>query len=303
MLGFVTTGNGRTGTRVKPHAGAILAVSVALSVCGLAASATAADAVAAPTSTPQAGLHVLFIGNSYTYVNDLPLLTRRLAASVPDAPAVEVMKVTVGGATLERHWLEGDAIEVIRQGGWSHVVLQEQSTRPITDREQFFKYARLLDGEIRKSGAQTVFYLTWARQHLPETQQALTDAYMSIADELGAMVSPVGIAWALAIQGRPTLALHHEDQSHPSPSGTYVAACVFYATLLGRSPEGLPALRLSTRFGQSREGAASDISALSAADANLLQRAAWDAVQSLKRAADRLVRRSARVLRVAEIVG
>ena len=302
MLGLVTTARSRPRMPATQRPCAIVVVLVVLSVCGSAASPTFADATAAPTVTSQAGLRVLFIGNSYTYVNDLPLLTQRLAALVPDAPAVEVAKVTVGGATLERHWSEGNAVEAIRQGGWSRVVLQEQSTRPITDREQFFKYARLLDAEIRKSGARTVFYLTWARQHRPETQQALTDAYTSIADEFGAMVSPVGIAWALAIQGRPTLALYHEDQSHPSPSGTYVAACVFYATLLGRSPEGLPALRLSTRFGQSGEGAASDISALSAADANLLQRAAWDAVKSLKRAAARFVRHPARLLRLAEIV-
>jgi len=39
----------------------------------------------------------------------------------------------------------------------------------------------------------------------------------------------------------PKLVLHQADNSHPNPKGSYLAACVFYTTLLDRNPVGLPA--------------------------------------------------------------
>jgi hypothetical protein len=51
----------------------------------------------------------------------------------------------------------------------------------------------------------------------------------------------VGIAWQQALAADFKFSLYAPDGSHPSPEGSYLAACVFYATLLGKSPEGLPA--------------------------------------------------------------
>ena len=48
------------------------------------------------------------------------------------------------------------------------------------------------------------------------------------------------MAWKSALAADPKLVLHQPDKSHPNPKGSYLAACVFYATLLERSPVGLP---------------------------------------------------------------
>ena len=68
----------------------------------------------------------------------------------------------------------------------------------------------------------------------------LNGAYLDIAKELGAGVAPVGIAWKMALAADPPFVLHRSDKSHPNPTGTYLAACVFYATLLDANPVGLP---------------------------------------------------------------
>ena len=72
-----------------------------------------------------------------------------------------------GGYTFEQHVKDKKAIEKIRERKWDVVVLQEHSLQPILNRESMHKYARILDGEIKKQGAKTVFYLTWARQNIP----------------------------------------------------------------------------------------------------------------------------------------
>lgn len=73
---------------------------------------------------------VLFVGNSYTYVNNLPLLLSRMATSAEVPVTIETAECTGGGYTLEQHWNEGRAVNEIRKG-WDFVVLQEQSMRPV----------------------------------------------------------------------------------------------------------------------------------------------------------------------------
>lgn len=228
--------------------------------------------------TSPAPLKVLFIGNSYTSVNDLPAMVAGLAEAA-GGRKIEVDRHLVGGCTLEKHVKDQKAIDKIRAKKWDVVVLQEHSLRPVVDRQAMHEYARLMHAEIKQQGAKTVFYLTWARQHIPDMQEGgdpakvpeyakamyqvsgaakttdmetwwqqqkaglvggLNGAYLDIAKELGAQVAPVGIAWKAALTADPPFVLHSQDKSHPNPTGTYLAACVFYATLLDASPVGLP---------------------------------------------------------------
>jgi hypothetical protein len=126
-------------------------------------------------------------------------------------------------------------------GDYDYVVLQEQSTLPVKNAKRMTENVRLFDATIKRAGAKTVLYMTWARQHAPESQQAITDAYNGIGEELGAVVVPVGVAWQkfLAKQERPML--YDRDQSHPSPAGSYLAACVFLAALMKIKPAGVEA--------------------------------------------------------------
>ena len=246
---------------------------------GLLASAVLliAQAPVVGQETPTAPLKVLFIGNSYTSVNDLPSMVAGLAEAA-GGRKIEADRHLVGGCTLEKHVKDQKAIDEIRAKKWDVVVLQEQSLRPVIDRPSMHEFARLLDAEVKKQGAKTIFYLTWARQHIPDMQEGtdpaqspeyakamygfsgaakttdletwcqqqsaglvggLNGAYLDIARKLGAGVAPVGMAWKMALAADPPFVLHSQDKSHPNPAGTYLAACVFYATLLDASPVGL----------------------------------------------------------------
>lgn len=251
-------------------------------------------------STPRAhnngALRVLFIGNSYTYFNNLPQMLVELAQVARATKQLEVEMIAVGGATLKTLWEGGAWRAHLQPGRWDYVVLQEQSTLglaplvnnqvQISDAKTFHQYARLFDAEIKKAGAQTILYLTWARLNRPETQAQLTDAYLSLAKELNAIVAPVGLAWENALKQQPQLALHLEDKSHPTPRGSYLAACVLYATIYGQSPEGLPARLLghkvdtSGRVEKSQDNAGKvELINLASAEAALLQRIAWQTVK------------------------
>jgi hypothetical protein len=181
-------------------------------------------------------VRILFIGNSYTYVNDLPRTLQAMAAA-GGSHSVEVGSVLVGGASLRRHWNDRDAVELVRRAGWDYVVLQEQSLLPLENPDELIAYGKRFGTEIRAAQATPVLYLTWARKGRPSSaQDSLDRAYLRLAGEIGATIVPVGPAWREFQRLEPTSDLYAEDGSHPSPLGSFVAASVFYRTLFGRPP-------------------------------------------------------------------
>jgi hypothetical protein len=208
-----------------------------------------------------APMRVLFIGNSFTARNNVPGLVAQLAQS--RGKQLQHRLISAGGASLRIHWNKGDAQKAIQQSLYDYVVLQEQSTLPIKNPPRMHENIRLFDQEIKAAGAKTALYLTWARQNVPETQKAITNAYMTIGEELGAAIVPVGIAWQNFIRKHSHPVLHDADKSHPTLAGSYLAACVFFGVL----------------FRESSVGIVSDLKALSQAEAEQLQKTAWATVK------------------------
>lgn len=243
-----------------------------------------------PPPPPRVPPKVLFIGNSLTYWNEgVDQHLRGLAASASPPVNIETASVAVPNAKLKQHWDQDVALEEIRTGKWDIVVLQEGATDDAT----FSEYARRFDEEIRQAGARTVLFMPWGRQDSPQLYVAIEDiaqAHATVAAELGVTVAPVGLAWQRANGERPDLNLYDVDKDHPSFSGTYLAVCVIYATILGHNPSGLAyrpadvypdsdtvAPALKQRIQEFRDRAE-----LSDADAAFLQRIAWETVQGYR---------------------
>jgi len=197
---------------------------------------------------------VLFIGNSYTGVNDLPNTFRQVALSLGDT--VTTSAQTPGGYTLNGHATTPATLDAIASQPWDFVVLQEQSQLgalpfDVTDTELG---ALQLVAAIEENDECTypVFYMTWGRQNGDDLncadfpfmctydgmQQGLRDNYVALAEANDAYVSPVGVAWKQVRDTHPLINLYNPDQSHPSVEGTYLAACVFYCTVFQQSCVG-----------------------------------------------------------------
>jgi hypothetical protein len=206
-------------------------------------------------------MNILFIGNSFTQRNNLPGLIAKMAAT--RGHELTHTLISAGGASLRQHWNAGKAPRAIETGDYDRVVLQEQSTLPVKNAARMAENVRLFDAPIKAAGATMVLYLTWARAHAPESQQAITDAYTSIGSELGATVVPAGEAWRRFLAKHKEPVLHDKDQSHPALAGSYLAACAFYAVLFEESPVGIDA----------------EVKGLAADHRALLQKVAWETCQ------------------------
>ncbi len=199
---------------------------------------------------------VLFIGNSYTYVNDLPQLISQIASSKGDTLLFD--SNTPGGYTFQLHSTNPTTINKINLKHWDYVVLQEQSQRPSCSPEQVqllvYPYADTLNRFIKTNDSCTVtsFFMTWGRkngdaEYCPTyppvctyngMQSRLRQSYLEMGQMFDANVSPVGIVWKKTRDLHPEIELYDSDESHPSLAGSYLAACTFYSSFFNKSPVG-----------------------------------------------------------------
>jgi len=200
-----------------------------------------------PASAPGEPIRFLFIGNSYTICNDMPAMFAELMRA--SGHAVEVASSARGGWTLAHHAASEQTLGILESQSWDYVILQEQSVIPcLPDRREQAMYpaVRALHGSIQRAGPETVLFVTWGRRDglafegdrdFEVMQDQLYAGYKEIADEIGAAMAPVGIAWQRARTEDSALELWDKDGSHPSREGSYLAACVFYSVICRASPE------------------------------------------------------------------
>ncbi len=175
---------------------------------------------------------ILFIGNSYTYYNNgLDNMLREYASNSNQDIELETLAITGGGMTLENHFNSQNTINAIQSEAWDIVVLQEQSQMPILDTEHFLTYASKLDSLIDLTGAQTCFFMTWAREYDQSQIEGLAAAYNQAGQECDAIVVPVGQVFNSVFVDDYEINLYAGDGSHPSPQGSYLASACFYRRL------------------------------------------------------------------------
>jgi hypothetical protein len=193
-------------------------------------------------------VRVLFLGNSFTYVNDLPSVFRDLARAA--GQNVETGMVANGGETLAQHAASSDSLNAIHSAHWQFVVVQEQSQIPSVEsfrQSQMYPAARALVSAIEGVSASPILLETWAHRDgwsdqgldYASMQAGIDQGYATIGAELRVALAPAGQAWQAVIRQDPGLVLWQADGVHPSTAGTFLAACAVYTRIFGPCPVGI----------------------------------------------------------------
>ncbi len=211
------------------------------------------------------------LGNSYTASSSLNGLLESMGVLNADA-------ISPGGKRLDQHWsdvntsahasnttLRDPAID------WDYVVLQDQSQVPgfyrttsswIASKDGAVALSQAVDDE----GSESILFMTWGRRNgdamnptlysnFTVMQDRLEEGYIDYRDNMTAAgstvwIAPVGLAFKhihdnvvaggvnASVSGNLFYDLYSSDGSHPSLAGSYLAACVLYATMTGTSPVG-----------------------------------------------------------------
>lgn len=204
----------------------------------------------------QQRVNALFVGNSYTQVNDLPQMVQQVAASMGDE--LTYQSNTPGGCTFSQH-CSNQSMSLICNGGWDVVVLQEQGQYPSFPQSQVefevFPYAQRLVDSIYAHNpcCEPLFYMTWGRKNgdaanavyfpvlatYEGMDSMLCERYTYMAQQNDASLCPVGRVWRYLREHHADIELYQSDGIHPSVAGSYAAACAFYTLMFHRDPDSI----------------------------------------------------------------
>ncbi len=192
-------------------------------------------------------IKTLFVGNSFTYYNDIPALTQSIANDLGYNLVCE--SVTMGSHNLEQFANKDDEYgkivfnKLTANNDYKYLILQEQSTRSYTKYSNFKNGATILKllADSTQTDCTTRLYSTWGYQSaaddlkvtIPEMEEKVRDAYDSLAQELNVNVHYVGKAFSkVYLEYNSQINLYHTDNKHPSYAGSYLSALIHVGSIL-----------------------------------------------------------------------
>lgn len=215
-------------------------------------------------------MNILFLGNSLIFYNELPEVFDKLLAAA-GKPA-NVQSVTKGSATIsdftdETTVVGQKTLPLLKEQKWDYVIIEP--SRRISPFENTVKDAELESAKkIRAlalaAGGDVLLYSVWGNNNgkahefhaetpicmpkvatHPIERKAHTAFMQRINTEFAGCLGDVavaeaGYAFENLIAAHPEINPYHEDNRHPCLAGTYLVACVLYATIFGESTKGIP---------------------------------------------------------------
>ena len=188
---------------------------------------------------------ILFVGNSFTFYWNLPSLVNEMCNYSGDI--VDIYQSTAGGATLKQHWV-GDknlkTMDLLKENKYSLIILQDHSPNPILKTKESLEYFSRFIKIAKKNSSRSIIYGTWTYPSMPIKSSYGKDPIISnlipLSKEFNVPIAPVGTAFRLFQERYPNISLFTSDNKHPSPVGTYLAACIFYRMITKKNSKGLP---------------------------------------------------------------
>jgi hypothetical protein len=253
-------------TNTVPRRIARLLPSLAMLALTAGAASCQLSSVSSPTLIGE-GTRILFIGNSYTYINDVPGLVQAMG----EAAGVKLAVATVGAAdyALIDHWNEGTGRREAGKSGWAFVVLQQGPSSVEVNRDTLRLAAKLFAGAMT-SGAKPALFSAWPTSGRRVDFPRAIESYRLAATDVNGVFLPVAGAWLAAWERDPNIVLYAPDGLHTSANGAYLTALTIFARLTNRSPIGVPSELVTASGGRLQ---------IPAATAKLLQEAAAEAVK------------------------
>lgn len=201
---------------------------------------------------------ILFIGNSFTYFNNMPDIVKGFA-SATQRPVITGMHapggVSVGDISQGNmaHMNNPLLFSLIRSKAWDVAVIQDNQGRFVRDSAQFPASSLVVQGHLNimdsvkanNSCAKIVLFGGWAwKNGMPpygntgiESIRRILVNYRVLNDTMKETIAPIGEAWIKAVNYLPAVDLWDPDEAHPSYAGSYLTAAAIFSTIFG-APTG-----------------------------------------------------------------
>ncbi len=180
-----------------------------------------------PTDT---SINVLFIGNSLTYVNNLPFLVSELAKQ--KGIHVTTTMLAYPNYALEDHWNDKKIELQLISTKYDFVVIQQGPSSQADGREMLARYGLKFKLLCDRYRAKLVFFMVWPSFQNFQTFDGVIKNYTDAAAVSNAIICPVGAVWKDYFLKTKDYSYYGPDQFHPSKKGSEIAAELILDTLI-----------------------------------------------------------------------
>ena len=207
------------------------------------------------TTPPKDTTKVLCIGNSFTYYNSCPLMLKQIAWS--QGHYIDMSASLKGGWSMGQHLDYATTDDLVKEGGFDVVFLQDQSQGPAKVGFDRKENALVLESMVKMADkvrstsedCRVVIECTWAYPgkknggfgSVAEFYKYAGKGAKIMAKAAKAEVSPIRDAFRIANMERPDILMFSPDGYHQSTYGSYLKSCVNYLLLYGEKFNECPA--------------------------------------------------------------
>ena len=207
-------------------------------------------------------VNVLFIGNSYTHMNNMPGIFEKIAHS--EGVRVNAEMSAKSSHTFKMHSKREELFETIRSKKWDFIILQGFS-RELAECPEYIDtasvpYLEIILDSINHYNASTevLLFMTWgykngfAEREELSTNKSMSDSirsgYEYVSKLFDLSMVPVGPVWSDFQSSNTKIDLYYKDLAHPSYCGSYITACSFYSAIFKKCAHKAYSGRLRKRI-------------------------------------------------------
>lgn len=168
--------------------------------------------------------NILFIGNSLTYTNNLPLLVKKQAKK--HGITVNTKMVAKPNYAISDHWYEGDVQKLITSKAYHFVIIQQGPSSQQEGKQLLEDYGKKYSVLCKNSNAKLVYFMVWPPINHPERFEGVINNHKHAATINNALLCPVGEIWKTHFSTTNNYDYYGVDGFHPSKKGSKAAAKV-----------------------------------------------------------------------------
>ena len=172
---------------------------------------------------------ILFIGNSLTYTNNLPLLVSQVARDKDINLETEIL--AKANYALIDHWEEGVLQAKIRSKSYDFVIVQQGPSSQEEGRELLFEAVKKLTTICEKNKSQLAVFMVWPSKQYYHTFDNVIKNHREVAEKYNTILCPVGEIWKTHFDKTNDFDYYGGDGFHPSIKGSQVAAQIIVDSL------------------------------------------------------------------------
>jgi hypothetical protein len=188
---------------------------------------------------------ILIVGNSRTFVNDMPSMLRQIADSAGSPTKFQIETSAKPGFSFKDHWSDPRTRRLLA-AGWDDVILQAESGAQMYPQYNagFLKFGARLAGIAKLNEGRVRLLVGWAYEpqlyadpdynriglSRPDHLALIKSAHAQLATGANLRLINLTDPWELIRQTHPSIALT-SDGNHPTKAGTYLYALAVYSAL------------------------------------------------------------------------